>query len=70
MKPIVEEKDASDAQKAIREVNTGIMVLPTARLEKWFAELKNDNAQGEYYLTDLIGFAAILATVFLLAKQE
>ena len=58
VKAIVEEKDASDAQKAIREVNTGIMVLPTARLEKWFAELKNDNAQGEYYLTDLIGFAA------------
>lgn len=55
---IVEEKDATEDQKAIREVNTGIMVLPTARLEKWFSELKNDNAQGEYYLTDLIGFAA------------
>lgn len=55
---IVEEKDATEAQRAIREVNTGIMVLPTARLEQWFSELRNDNAQGEYYLTDLIGFAA------------
>jgi bifunctional UDP-N-acetylglucosamine pyrophosphorylase/glucosamine-1-phosphate N-acetyltransferase len=55
---IVEEKDADAAQKAVHEVNTGIMVLPTARLEKWLGELGNANAQGEYYLTDLIGFAA------------
>lgn len=54
---IVEEKDADAAQKAVHEVNTGIMVLPTARLEKWLSELGNANAQGEYYLTDLIGFA-------------
>src|SRR4051812_16091313 len=54
---IVEEKDASEAQRAIREVNTGIMVLPRAKLEGWLARLRNDNAQGEYYLTDLIGIA-------------
>src|SRR5205807_4195319 len=54
---IVEEKDASDAQRAIREVNTGIMALPRAKLEGWLAKLRNDNAQGEYYLTDLIGIA-------------
>ena len=55
---IVEEKDATDEQRLIREVNTGIMVLPTARLDAWLDALKNDNAQKEYYLTDLVGFAA------------
>ena len=54
---IVEEKDASDAQRAIREVNTGIMALPRARLDAWLKKLRNDNAQGEYYLTDLIAIA-------------
>lgn len=55
---IVEEKDATDEQRAIREVNTGIMLLPTVRLDGWLKRLSNDNAQQEYYLTDLIGFAA------------
>ena len=55
---IVEEKDADEAQKAIREVNTGIMVLPTAKLDAWLGSLTNANAQGEYYLTDVIGLAA------------
>ena len=54
---IVEEKDASSTEKAIREVNSGIMALPTARLAAWLAALKNDNAQGEYYLTDVVGLA-------------
>jgi bifunctional UDP-N-acetylglucosamine pyrophosphorylase/glucosamine-1-phosphate N-acetyltransferase len=54
---IVEEKDASDAQRAIREVNTGIMALPRQRLEKWLASLGNANAQGEYYLTDVVAAA-------------
>lgn len=54
---IVEQKDASDAEKAIREINTGIMAVPTARLGDWLASLKNDNAQGEYYLTDIVGLA-------------
>lgn len=54
---IVEEKDATDTQRLITEVNTGIMRFPTARLEGWLSELKNSNAQGEYYLTDLIALA-------------
>jgi bifunctional UDP-N-acetylglucosamine pyrophosphorylase / glucosamine-1-phosphate N-acetyltransferase len=51
---IVEQKDAAPAELAITEVNTGIVVAPTARLTGWLAGLKNDNAQGEYYLTDLV----------------
>ncbi|KPC52199.1 bifunctional UDP-N-acetylglucosamine diphosphorylase/glucosamine-1-phosphate N-acetyltransferase GlmU [Amantichitinum ursilacus] len=54
---IVEQKDATPAQAAIQEINTGILALPTARLAKWLSELKNDNAQGEYYATDLIALA-------------
>lgn len=54
---IVEEKDATEGQKQIREVNTGIMLLPTRRLAGWLSELKTSNAQGEYYLTDVIGLA-------------
>ncbi|HUF80033.1 MAG TPA: bifunctional UDP-N-acetylglucosamine diphosphorylase/glucosamine-1-phosphate N-acetyltransferase GlmU [Burkholderiales bacterium] len=54
---IVEEKDASAEQRKIREVNTGIMALPTARLQDWMAKLTNRNAQREYYLTDVIPLA-------------
>ena len=54
---IVEQKDASPAEQAISEVNTGIMVAPTARLKQWLATLSNDNAQGEYYLTDIVARA-------------
>lgn len=54
---IVEEKDADDNQRQINEVNTGIMVLPTDRLNAWLSALKNENAQGEYYLTDVIAAA-------------
>lgn len=54
---IVEEKDATVAERAIREVNTGIMAAPTASFARWLAQLKNDNAQGEYYLTDVIALA-------------
>ena len=54
---IVEEKDADAAQKAVREVNTGIFVLPNNRLAGWLNELQSNNAQGEYYLTDVIGLA-------------
>ncbi len=54
---IVEEKDASAEEKTIREVNTGIMAMPTARLAEWLGSLKNNNAQGEYYLTDIVGLA-------------
>ncbi|BCL76756.1 bifunctional protein GlmU [Jeongeupia sp. HS-3] len=54
---IVEQKDATPAQAAIREMNTGILALPTERLAGWLSELKNDNAQGEYYATDLVALA-------------
>lgn len=54
---IVEHKDASDAEREITEVNTGILVAPTARLKDWLARIDNNNAQGEYYLTDVVGLA-------------
>ncbi|WP_373740039.1 bifunctional UDP-N-acetylglucosamine diphosphorylase/glucosamine-1-phosphate N-acetyltransferase GlmU [Neisseria sp.] len=54
---IVEEKDADAAQKAVKETNTGILVLPNAKLEGWLGSLSSNNAQGEYYLTDLIALA-------------
>jgi len=54
---IVEDKDAQEDQKAIREINTGLMVLPAGPLRRWLADLSNDNAQGEYYLTDVIASA-------------
>ncbi len=54
---IVEHKDATVAQRAIQEVNTGIMAVPTRQLKSWLAKLTNNNAQGEYYLTDVIGMA-------------
>lgn len=55
---IVEEKDANPTIRLIREINTGIMVLPTENLGKWLKSLKSKNAQGEYYLTDVIWMAA------------
>lgn len=57
VRKIVEEKDAGPEEKAIREVNTGIMAVPGGRLKKWLAQLGNDNAQQEYYLTDIIEMA-------------
>lgn len=54
---IVEHKDATEQERAITEVNTGILVAPTARLKDWLSRIGNDNAQGEYYLTDVIGLA-------------
>ncbi len=54
---IVEQKDANEAERAIREVNTGIIVAPTKPLKAWLSRLSNDNAQGEYYLTDVIAQA-------------
>jgi bifunctional UDP-N-acetylglucosamine pyrophosphorylase/glucosamine-1-phosphate N-acetyltransferase len=51
---IVEEKDANTKERAIREINTGLMAAPAAALRKWLAALRNDNAQKEYYLTDVI----------------
>ncbi len=55
---IVEHKDASPEELALNEVNTGILCLPVAKLIGWLGRLGNNNAQGEYYLTDVIGMAA------------
>jgi bifunctional UDP-N-acetylglucosamine pyrophosphorylase/glucosamine-1-phosphate N-acetyltransferase len=54
---IVEEKDADDAERAIREINTGMLVAPAERLLRWLPQLDNRNAQGEYYLTDIVALA-------------
>ncbi len=55
---IVEEKDASELERHVHEVNTGILAAPATPLRRWLAALGNDNAQGEYYLTDVIAMAA------------
>lgn len=71
---IVEHKDASEEQRGIREINTGILCVPAAALHRWLPALKNDNAQGEYYLTDIIGMAVAegceVATVHPLRAEE
>ncbi|MEO6118660.1 MAG: bifunctional UDP-N-acetylglucosamine diphosphorylase/glucosamine-1-phosphate N-acetyltransferase GlmU [Methylotenera sp.] len=54
---IIEHKDATDAQRSIVEVNTGIMAMPNIHLNKWLSQLTNNNAQGEYYLTDIVALA-------------
>ena len=54
---IVEEKDASPEQREINEINTGILLAPTKLLRGWLAKLQNNNAQGEYYLTDIVSMA-------------
>jgi bifunctional UDP-N-acetylglucosamine pyrophosphorylase/glucosamine-1-phosphate N-acetyltransferase len=54
---IVEHKDASADERAIREIYTGVMAVPTAQLKRWLSRLKNDNSQGEYYLTDIVQMA-------------
>ncbi|MCA8864229.1 MULTISPECIES: bifunctional UDP-N-acetylglucosamine diphosphorylase/glucosamine-1-phosphate N-acetyltransferase GlmU [unclassified Halomonas] len=55
---IVEQKDASSAELAITECNTGIMAMTSAQLKRWLPQLSDNNAQGEYYLTDVIALAA------------
>ena len=60
---IVEEKDATPQQREIREVNTGIMLVPNGLLRECLAKLRNDNSQNEYYLTDVVGLAAEHGTV-------
>ena len=54
---ILEHKDANLAQRQISEVNTGIMAMPNVQLKSWLSRLSNNNAQGEYYLTDIVEFA-------------
>lgn len=57
VKAIVEHKDATSEQRKVNEVNTGIMAMPSAHLKSWLQRLNNNNAQKEYYLTDIVGFA-------------
>jgi len=59
---IVEERDATAEQRAIREVYTGAMCAPAAALKRWLAGLRHDNAQGEYYLTDVVAAAVAEGT--------
>lgn len=54
---IVEEKDASESQRSIGEINTGIMAIPNRHLHRWLHKLENNNVQGEYYLTDIVAMA-------------
>lgn len=54
---IVEQKDASAEERKIREINTGIMAMPTEHLAEWLGRLSSDNAQQEYYLTDIVAMA-------------
>jgi len=54
---IVEHKDATEAQRAVREIYTGMMAAPTAALKRWVMALQPDNAQREYYLTDIVAMA-------------
>lgn len=69
---IVEEKDATEEQREIREVNSGIMAMPVKHLKSWLQRLDNKNAQGEYYLTDIIAMAVEdgLKVVTQLAQDE
>ncbi|GEA08230.1 bifunctional protein GlmU [Alteromonas sp. KUL42] len=55
---IVEHKDATNEQRLIKEINTGMMMMSGSDLKRWLKNLSNDNAQGEYYLTDVIAMAA------------
>ena len=54
---IVEQKDGNREELAVKEINTGIMAVPTVSLKKWLSSLTNNNAQGEYYLTDIVSKA-------------
>ncbi|WP_137168427.1 bifunctional UDP-N-acetylglucosamine diphosphorylase/glucosamine-1-phosphate N-acetyltransferase GlmU [Salinimonas lutimaris] len=67
---IVEHKDATDAQREIREINTGMMMMNGGDLKRWLSELSNDNAQGEYYLTDVIAMAAAQGKVIQAAQPD
>ena len=73
LKCIVEAKDATPEQLAVKEINAGIYCLNWPKLKTAFSELKNDNAQGEYYLTDIIGWAkskALRVNAYVLENNE
>lgn len=62
VRSIVEERDATAAQKSIAEINTGILAAPTAKLARWLSKIGNDNAQREFYLTDVVSLAVAEGT--------
>lgn len=69
---IVEYKDATDEQRAINEINSGILAAPTSLLRGWLSNLKTDNSQGEYYLTDVIAMSVVdqVPVIGIVAKDE
>ncbi|GKW50015.1 bifunctional UDP-N-acetylglucosamine diphosphorylase/glucosamine-1-phosphate N-acetyltransferase GlmU [Halomonas sp. NCCP-2165] len=67
---IVEHKDASESERAVKECNTGIMAMTRAQLKRWLPQLSADNAQGEYYLTDIIALAAAEGVKIVTAQPE
>jgi bifunctional UDP-N-acetylglucosamine pyrophosphorylase/glucosamine-1-phosphate N-acetyltransferase len=67
---IVEEKDASNSERLISEVNTGIMAVKGGKLKKWLGRLSNTNAQGEYYLTDIIEMAVAEQVAIVTSQPE
>ncbi|MFP4138655.1 MAG: bifunctional UDP-N-acetylglucosamine diphosphorylase/glucosamine-1-phosphate N-acetyltransferase GlmU [Halomonas sp.] len=67
---IVEHKDASENERAVRECNTGIMAMTADQLRRWLPRLSADNAQGEYYLTDIIAMAAAEGVEIVTAQPE
>lgn len=66
----IEQKDASEEQLKIREINTGFLAAPAAKLRNWLGQLDNNNAQGEYYLTDVIAMAAVDGVTVASASAE
>ncbi len=70
VRAIVEHKDATPAQREIREIYTGIMAVPTAALKRWLSQLTNDNVQGEYYLTDIVAMAVADGTPVVAAQPK
>lgn len=72
VRAIVEERDATDAERAVDEINTGFIAAPTARLAQWMARLTPHNAQREYYLTDVVAMAVaegVKVTAYLVADE-
>ncbi len=67
---IVEHKDASESERAVRECNTGIMAMTADQLRRWLPRLSADNAQGEYYLTDIIAMAAVEGVEIVTAQPQ
>ena len=67
---IVEQKDANENERLITEINTGIMIAPTKELKQWLSTLSNNNAQGEYYLTDIVARAVADGVKVVSAKPD